>query len=232
MTGMLVPPAPTAPAVGAGGRLRRRTLRLLWRLAGVAVALLALGIAALAALPAIGPSLLVVTSGSMAPAIATGDAVVVVDTPPAAIGTGDVIAFQGYTGDGLTTHRVVSRHDVDGRLRFRTKGDANATADVNLAPVEGMVGEVFLTLPQAGRPLLALAGPTARTLLLVAPGAVLAVVQARELLGGWRRRRRRPPGAGSPPPGAGRACSTGHGPDGPRRSCSPCPWSWVWASSH
>lgn len=191
-----VPPAPvpSAPAGGSARRLLRGMLRALWWLLGIVVLLLALGIAALAALPALEANLLVITSGSMTPAIATGDAVVVVDTPPAEVETGDVIAFQGYTGEGLTTHRVLSHHDVDGRLHFRTKGDANATPDVDLAPADGMVGEVVFALPQAGRPLLFLAGPTARMLLLVVPGAVLVIVQARDLLGARRaRRRRRPP---------------------------------------
>lgn len=194
MTSTLVPPAPADPPAGAGAHLVRRvTLRALWWLLGLAVLLLALGIAALAALPAVGANVLVITSGSMEPAIATGDAVVVVDTPPAEVEVGDVIAFQGYTSDGLTTHRVLSHHDVDGRLHFRTKGDANTTADVDLAPADGMAGEVVLALPQAGRPLLFLAGPTARMLLLVVPGMVLAIVQVRDLLRGRRVRRGRPP---------------------------------------
>lgn len=191
MTSTLVPPAPTAPAAGAGPCSRRRALRALWWALGMAVAVLALGIAALAALPAVGANLLVVTSGSMEPAIGTGDAVVVVDTPPAEVEAGDVIAFQGYTGEGLTTHRVLSHHDVDGRPHFRTKGDANQTPDANLAPADGMAGEVLLSLPQAGRPLLTLAGPTARMLLLVVPGVVLALVQARDLFRGRQPRSRR-----------------------------------------
>lgn len=189
----LAPPAPAVPPAGAGARLLRGAFRALWWLVGVVVALLALGLATLAALPAVGANLLVITSGSMQPAIATGDAVVVVDTLPAEIEAGDVIAFQGYTSEGLTTHRVVSRHDVDGRLHFRTKGDANADPDVDLAPADGMAGEVLFALPQAGRPLLFLAGPKARMLLLVVPGAALALVQARDLLRSRRPRRRRRP---------------------------------------
>lgn len=183
--------APSTPATPAAGRLLRATVRAAWWLLGVAALLLALGTAAIAALPTVGANLLVITSGSMEPAIATGDAVVVVDTPPADVEAGDVIAFRGYTGDGLTTHRVVSRHEVDGRLHFRTKGDANATADVNLAPADGMTGEVVAALPKAGRPLLALAGPTARTLLLVVPAVALVIVQARDLRRGRRLRQHR-----------------------------------------
>lgn len=191
-------PAPPTPAAGAAGvavvsprlrpRGRPRRLPRLWRglgwLATAVVGVLAIGIALLAALPAIDARLLVVTSGSMAPAIAAGDAVVVVDTPPEDVAVDDVIAFHGYGSERLTTHRAISRHDVDGRLHFRTQGDANATPDANLAPAGGVVGKVVLTLPQAGRPLLALTSPTARMLLLVLPAAVIAALEIRELLAG------------------------------------------------
>ncbi len=161
-----------------------RVLRGVGWLATVVVGVLAIGIGALAALPAFDAHLLVVTSGSMAPTIATGDAVVAVDTPPEAIAAGDVIAFHGYGRERLTTHRVISRHDVDGRLHFRTQGDANATPDADLAPAESVAGRVVLTLPAAGRPLLALTSPTARMLLLVLPAVVIAVLEIRDLLGG------------------------------------------------
>lgn len=163
----------------------------------VVVGVLALGIGALAALPAFDARLLVVTSGSMAPTIATGDAVVAVETPPEEVAVGDVIAFQGYGRDRLTTHRVISRHEVDGQPHFRTQGDANATPDSDLAPATRVAGKVALTLPKAGRPLMALTHPTARLLLLVLPAAVIAALELRDLWAG-RPRDREPPWA---PPG-------------------------------
>lgn len=196
------PPAPAAAAAGAAAvnappprraHPLHRVLRGLGWVATVVVGVLAIGIGALAALPALDAHLLVVTSGSMAPTIATGDAVVAVDTPPEAIAAGDVIAFHGYGRERLTTHRVISRHHVDGRLHFRTQGDANATPDANLAPAEGVAGRVTLTLPAAGRPLLALTSPTARMLLLVLPATVIAALEIRDLLGGRREPRPQPP---------------------------------------
>lgn len=186
---------PSAPAAVA--HPLHRVLRGLGWLATVVVGVLAIGIGALAALPALDARLLVVTSGSMAPTIATGDAVVAVDTAPEEIGAGEVIAFHGYGRERLTTHRVISRHEVDGRLHFRTQGDANATPDANLAPAEGVAGRVVLTLPGAGRPLLALTSPTARMLLLVLPAVVIAALELRDLWVG-RSGDRHPP-AWSPP---------------------------------
>lgn len=207
-----VAPTPAARAAGVvavGVRSSRRAgplhrvVRAAGWLAAVVVGVLAVGVGSLAALPAIDSRLLVVTSGSMAPAIAAGDAVITVDTPPEEIGAGDVIAFHGYGHERLVTHRVISRHHVDGRLHFRTQGDANATPDANLAPAGGVAGRVALTLPQAGRPLLALTSPTARMLLLVLPAVGLAALEIRDL---WARRssagRPSPPWSWSPPEGS------------------------------
>jgi signal peptidase len=135
---------------------------------------------AIAALPAIGAQLLVVTSGSMAPAISAGDAVIVVETAPGDLDAGDIIAFRGYGRDRLTTHRVISRHDVGGRLHFRIQGDANAAPDPDLAPAEGVVGEAVVTLPGLGPWLLALTRPVPRLLLVVGPAVV--VLQIRDLV--------------------------------------------------
>jgi signal peptidase len=175
--------------------------RLAAGLATVLVAALAVAILALSALPLVGGGLLVITSGSMSPAIATGDAVVLRDTPPSDIEPGDVIAYEGYGNDGLVTHRVLSRHDVDGRVHFRTQGDANAQPDADLAPAAGMVGEVGLVLPEAGWLLSMLTGRAAQ---LGLAGLALAVAawQARDLLGrgGGSQRRATPPEGRRPGP--------------------------------
>lgn len=179
-------------------------------LLGSLVAALVVAILALAVLPAVGGRLVVITSGSMAPAIATGDAVILLDTPAEEIGPGEVIAYHGYGRDGLVTHRVISRQDVDGELHFRTRGDANPQPDADLAPAAGMVGEVALVLPAAGWLLLALTSWWAQ-LGLAGAAAVVAAVEARDLLvrhGAARRRPRLPAPVRSAPP---RRRGPGHG---------------------
>jgi signal peptidase len=71
------------------------------------------------------------TTGSMRPAIAPGDLVVLKPVDPATIEVGDVITFRAPVGSHeLVTHRVVAVSSSAEGLSFRTKGDANALADI------------------------------------------------------------------------------------------------------
>lgn len=188
-TTVLNRPNPAPADAGAEPRARTR-FRAHWRVAGRLVrwtlltllALVAVGVTALAALPVFGASLLIVTSGSMEPSIATGDGVVLVEASPGDIRPGDVISYQSYGAEHLTTHRVLSRHDVDGRLHFRTQGDANDAPDPDLAPADGVVGRVVFRLPGAGRVLLALPSARAQMLVLAGVGALIGLLQVRDLL--------------------------------------------------
>lgn len=89
-----------------------------------------------------------VTSGSMAPALETGDAYLAVDwgepTP------GDVIVYDPETREGYTTHRVV---DVTAE-GYLTRGDANRLPDQATGEPPVTEARVLGTVPSvAGRPL-------------------------------------------------------------------------------
>jgi signal peptidase len=92
----------------------------------------------------------IVRSGSMAPAIETGDVVIVERATPAEIETGDVITFVPDGQPPPTTHRVVSKTEADGVTRFTTKGDANDQPDAEPVVENELVGEVTLVLPYVG----------------------------------------------------------------------------------
>ena len=73
---------------------------------------------------------MVVTSGSMMPAISQGDALIV---RPASIGdieAGDIISFQNFGKQNLTTHRVIGVSMISGQPWYQTKGDNNRAARV------------------------------------------------------------------------------------------------------
>jgi len=76
-----------------------------------------------------------VISGSMEPAIPTGSLVYIKEMEPKDVQVDDVIAFYG-TKDAasIITHRVVENRVLMGE--FITKGDANATKDMNPAPYD------------------------------------------------------------------------------------------------
>jgi signal peptidase I len=75
----------------------------------------------------------VITSGSMTGTYDRGSLVYADVVPVSDLGVGDVITYTPPAGsgpDGLVTHRIVSiERDQFGRPLFRTKGDANPTAD-------------------------------------------------------------------------------------------------------
>jgi len=105
-----------------------------------------------------GWSPVVVTSGSMNPALPIGSVVHVdrsVDL--SAVGVGSIISFDAPGTPGTRiTHRVTgterSADGTDEVVAFRTKGDANVAADTMAVPVANVDGVARLVLPYAGLP--------------------------------------------------------------------------------
>ena len=100
---------------------------------------------------AFGWSSVLVSSGSMSPAIRAGD-IVLLDRPPELpLGTGTVVTYRD--GDGfearLVTHRVRQVGD-DGA--YITRGDANVTDDLHPVPPERVEGYGRLLIPMLGLP--------------------------------------------------------------------------------
>jgi signal peptidase len=94
----------------------------------------------------------VVTGGSMSPAIREGALLIAKRTNPADIHPGDVITFRRADRPQIAiTHRVVGvRHAEDGTPIFRTKGDANATADPQEVSADLPISRMAYTIPYAG----------------------------------------------------------------------------------
>jgi signal peptidase len=92
----------------------------------------------------LGVSVEVVTSGSMAPAINTGDLVIVADEPDDSYSVGDVVTYV-FSEDGrLVTHRLVAK-STDGT--FTIKGDANAMQDRHAVTASQFIGKVIAVIP-------------------------------------------------------------------------------------
>ena len=92
----------------------------------------------------------VVTSGSMEPAVRAGDTVLLQPQTGEPLAPGTVVAFNDRTDSGtLTLHRIVGVHP-DGS--FRTRGDANAVDD--RAPVHptDIEGVARMLVPMVGLP--------------------------------------------------------------------------------
>lgn len=114
-----------------------------------------------------------IVSGSMAPDILPGD-VVVVDPRGVELVPGAVVTFADPSHpDRVLTHRLVGRNP-DGT--WRTRGDANTTADHGALPPSAVLGRPRLLVPWVGLP--AYWRATGQVLPLVAT-VVLLVVSAR-----------------------------------------------------
>ena len=123
-------------------------------LRGGAAALLA--VAVLLVIAAVSPSLfgyrpLVVTSGSMEPALKVGDAIVLKKTDPVDLKVDDIVTYKPPGTEGkLITHRVVSISEQAGQFLFETKGDANPKVDAWTVNSDGVVGTMAYRVPFAG----------------------------------------------------------------------------------
>jgi signal peptidase I len=167
---------------------RSRSLRLarhcvamaVWALTGLAV-----GIALAAAGPyALGHRSFTVMSGSMEPAIHTGDVVVARSIAPLEAGVGDVITFQDPNDDQrLVTHRLRKARARGGTAQMVTKGDANNTPEKWGVPVDGTIGQVRYRIPYLGYALAALPGRGTGFLLILIPALLIAIY---ELVRLWR----------------------------------------------
>ncbi len=107
---------------------------------------------------------MLVTTGSMEPALPAGS--LVIAHAQADYDLGDVITFRQE--GAVVTHRIVEK-TAEG---YRTAGDANNTPDDETVPAEAVLGRVVLCLPWAGWLLLGLREPLG-ILLLAAGGMIL-----------------------------------------------------------
>ncbi|MGD9986476.1 signal peptidase I [Pseudonocardia sp.] len=123
------------------------------RWAGLVVVVVLVGAAAAVALvPAVtGSTALTVLSGSMEPELPVGSTVVVHPEPADSIVVGDVITFtdreEGSAQTRVVTHRVI---EVLPGPAFRTKGDANNSADPHAVAAADVHGVMWYDVPFVG----------------------------------------------------------------------------------
>jgi signal peptidase len=155
--------------------------------------------------------LLIVTSGSMAPAFAAGDAVVLRHiADPSQLSPGQVVSFWPPGSDELVTHRIqdlarmpvleqdagtgrmVPVLDPTGQPILReyliTQGDANATRDPDAVPVSRVRGVVLGVHPHWGAVLSWAHSDLGRLVMLGPPLLALAGMELASLVRARRQR--------------------------------------------
>jgi signal peptidase len=162
-----------------------RVLRALLRSLAMTVAGFAIGIAlALAAPLAFDARPLVVLSGSMEPALGTGDVSVVRSIPPLDARPGDIVTFRDPdNAKRLITHRVRAMRVQGDAVVFRTRGDANNVSEHWRVPASGEIGRVVYRIPKLGW---ALAYARSKGLFVLLLGGALGLLLVLELTSIWR----------------------------------------------
>ena len=149
---------------------------------GAAVALLVLLLAPLT----VGGRAAVVASGSMEPALRTGDVVLLAGETAAQARIGDVVVIDDGKGRQIS-HRLLHRRLVDGAVELTTRGDANPTEETWRFEPDAQIGRVVLRVPAMGAAVTAARERGLHLPLLLLPAGVLLALEMWDL--------RRPAGA-------------------------------------
>lgn len=158
-----------------------------WTVFGAAVGILIAVVAPFA----LGMRSLSVMSGSMEPAINTGDVIVDEWIPPRDARVGDAITFNDPgRGNVVLTHRVVGMRKRGDRVEFVTRGDANTGTERWSAPAGGRIGRAVYRVPRAGFLMVFTRTPGGKLLFLVLPAFGWG---AFEIFRIWRPREREEP---------------------------------------
>lgn len=88
-----------------------------------------------------------VQSGSMEPAIMTGD-IILIHVQGNYV-KNDVVTFHSTDGR-IVTHRIIEITQKDDRSNFMTKGDANRSEDEDSITHDKIIGKVALVIPKLG----------------------------------------------------------------------------------
>jgi len=110
--------------------------------------ILAIGFVYIAA-PVFGNSALIVRSGSMQPAVLVGDLVLTRAQKNLPYKVGDIISFKSQ--DKIISHRILGLKNQNGKIFYRTKGDANKNGDPNLVAESEILGKAYFRLPYLGK---------------------------------------------------------------------------------
>ena len=134
---------------------------------------------------AVGDRSFTVLSGSMSPAIETGDVVVTEPLSPLSARVGDIVTFQDPEGGGkLISHRVQSVKAAGDSVAFVTRGDANTSTEHWNVAADGQIGRVVYRLPKLGYALAWAGSGPARIALVAIPALLLCGMALARI---WRR---------------------------------------------
>ncbi len=139
---------------GVSITIKRRLQRMWYLSSSFAVTMILLFAVLLITLRLFGFQMFTVTSGSMEPHYPVGSLIYTTPVDVSNIKEGDVITFMNNEKT-VVTHRVTEiLTEIDNNgitvTRFRTKGDANNSADSKLVHEKNIIGAPIVTIPLFG----------------------------------------------------------------------------------
>ncbi|MEO7753078.1 MAG: signal peptidase I [Terracoccus sp.] len=179
----------TQPSASPRPSLTRRVVQ---RAGNAAMTVVTLICIAWLATSLFGFSRYVITGGSMTGSISKGSLAFERSVPVSQLEVGDVITYLPPADSGvsnLVTHRILEITTEPGKpVSYRTKGDANATADSwTFELTQSTQPVVSFTVPALGYVFVALADRDTRMLVIGIPAALLALLSLVELVVVLRR---------------------------------------------
>ncbi len=165
---------------------RRQPQRTLGRIATNVAVVVGFAIAALFLLPGLlGLERYVITGGSMSGTFERGSLIFAKEVPVSDLREGDIITYLPPADSGLNelvTHRIDSIKASSEGPVFRTRGDANASADSWTFQLQAPTQARYeVAVPYVGWALIALADKDLRMLIIGIPAAAIAIVSLREV---------------------------------------------------
>jgi signal peptidase len=130
-----------------------------------------------------GHKLLTVVSGSMEPAIHTGDVIIVAPVDAKEVRVDDIITYRSRDkSDMLITHRVMGILTINGQPSFQTKGDANDSVDDGFVSADRLIGHMVFRVPYFGYLTNFVHKPLGFALFVVIPGLYIIIGEVLKML--------------------------------------------------
>ena len=124
--------------------------------------------------------IMIVQSGSMAPAIKTGSIVIVKPSPDYKVG--DIITFGDFSRTKIpTTHRIVEVKNENGEISYITKGDANNAPDQKEVLEKEIIGKELFNIPYFGFVVAFAQKPIGFALLIVFPAMIVILDELKNI---------------------------------------------------
>lgn len=179
-------------------------LRTLGRMTTNVTAVAGFALAALFLVPGlVGFERYVITGGSMSGSFERGSLVFEREVPVSELRVGDIITYLPPPESGireLVTHRIDSIEPTQQGPVFRTRGDANSSADNWTFMLEAPTqARLDVAVPYAGWVLIALADKELRMIIIGVPAAMIAIRSLLEVIRVLRGSKVRTEQEGQPP---------------------------------